>query len=67
MQISKDQVLRFLEEHGQATTATRAQTELPDVVDTDQHADLLQNLRIDVGSVLGSHGDDGPILGRLAE
>ena len=56
MQIPKDRILGYLEQHGQGSTANRAQNELPDQVDTEQHADLLANLGIDVGSVLGSEG-----------
>lgn len=59
MQIPKDQILKFLEQHGQGSTASRAQTELPDQVDTEQHGDLLKNLGIDVGSLMGSIGGGG--------
>lgn len=63
MQIPKKQILDFLEQQGQGSTASRAQSELPDQVDTDQHADLLRNLGIDVGSIMNTGG--GGIGGKL--
>ncbi len=41
MQISKDQIVSFLKERGDHQQADQAQQQLPDQVDTDQHADLL--------------------------
>lgn len=65
MQIPKDQILKFLEQQGQGSTASRAQSELPDQVDTDRHGDLLSNLGIDVGSLLNGLGGSGGIGGKL--
>ena len=65
MQIPKEQILKFLEQQGQGSTANRAQTELPDQVDTDQHRDLLSNLGIDVGSLMNGLGGAGGIGGKL--
>jgi hypothetical protein len=52
MQISKDQVLQLLRDKGQHDQAGQAQQQLPDQVDTDQHADLLKNLNIDPQELL---------------
>jgi hypothetical protein len=52
MQISKDQVLQLLRDKGQIDQADQAQQQLPDQVDTDQHADLLKNLNIDTQELL---------------
>lgn len=66
MQIPKEQILRFLEQQGQGSTANQAQNELPDQVDTDQHGDILRRLGIDVGSLPGSTGGgSGGIGGKL--
>ena len=65
MQIPKNQILKFLEQQGQGSTASRAQSELPDPVDTDRHGDLLSNLGIDVGGLLNGLGSGGGIGGKL--
>jgi hypothetical protein len=47
MQLDKSQILDLLREQGQHDQADRAANELPDQVDTDQHADILQRFGID--------------------
>ena len=42
MQLDKNMVLDFLREQGQHDQASQAEQELPDQVDTDQHAGMLQ-------------------------
>jgi predicted PhzF superfamily epimerase YddE/YHI9 len=42
MQIDKNQILDLLREKGQQDQASQAEQELPDQVDTDKNADLLQ-------------------------
>jgi hypothetical protein len=59
--ITKDQIIQFLESQGNHDKAQQAGQELPDQVDTDnaQHADLLSKLGIDtsnLGSLLGGIG-----------
>jgi hypothetical protein len=54
--ISKDQILQFLRDRGQADKADQAASELPDQVDTDQHADLLSKFGIDPQQLLGQLG-----------
>lgn len=53
MQIPKDQVLALLKDRGEHDKAQQADQELPDQVDTEQHADLLGKLGIDPSQLLG--------------
>ncbi|HEX8859519.1 MAG TPA: hypothetical protein VGC06_10610 [Actinomycetes bacterium] len=46
MELDKNQILDFLREQGQSDKVSQAEQELPDHVDTDQHADLLQRFGI---------------------
>jgi len=63
MQIPKDKILELLRSRGQDDKASQAEGELPDQVDTEQHAGLLQRLGIDPGDLGGSLGDVGKKLG----
>jgi len=54
--ISKDQILQFLRDRGQGDQADQASSELPDQVDTDQHADLLSKFGINPQDLLGQLG-----------
>jgi hypothetical protein len=63
MQIPKEQILELLRSRGQDDKAAQAEGELPDQVDTDQHAGLLQKLGIDPGDLAGSLGGIGNKLG----
>jgi len=65
MQISKDQIIDFLREQGKHQQADQAQQQLPDQVDTDQHADLLAQLNINPQELLGKLGGLGGALGNL--
>jgi hypothetical protein len=65
MEIPKDQILQFLRSRGEDQKADQAQGELPDRVDPEQHADLLQRLGIDPQELLGSLGGAGGIAGKL--
>jgi hypothetical protein len=47
MQIPKDQILDLLRSRGEDDKANQAEGELPDQVDTEQHAGLLQKFGID--------------------
>ena len=42
MQLDKNTILDFLREQGQQDQVSQAEQELPDQVDTDQNANLLQ-------------------------
>jgi hypothetical protein len=63
MQIDKQQILEFLRQRGDQQQADQAQNELPDQVDTDQHADLLGKLGINPQELLGGLGGLGGKLG----
>lgn len=56
MNISKDQILQFLKNQGKGDQADQAAAELPDQVDTDQHAGLLSKFGIDPKELLGQFG-----------
>jgi hypothetical protein len=56
MQIPKDKILELLRSRGENDKAAQAEGELPDQVDTEQHAGLLQKLGIDPGDLVGSLG-----------
>lgn len=63
MQIDKDQIIQFLQERGQNSEADQAQQNLPQQVDTDQHAGLLAQHGLPVEDLLGKFGGGG--LGNL--
>ena len=63
MQIPKEQILELLRSRGQDDKAQQADGELPDQVDTEQHAGILQKLGIDPGDLVGSLG--GGLGGKL--
>jgi uncharacterized protein YidB (DUF937 family) len=62
MQIPKDKVLDLIREQGKSDQVDQAKQELPDQVDTDQHADLLQKFGLDPQDVLSKLGGDIPGL-----
>jgi len=47
VQLDKNMILDLLRERGQQDQASQADQELPDQVDTDQHANLLQKFGLD--------------------
>jgi lipopolysaccharide biosynthesis regulator YciM len=65
MQIDKEQVLELLRSRGEHDKAQQAEQELPDQVDTDQHAGALQKFGLDPKELLGGLGGGlGGMLGR---
>jgi predicted PhzF superfamily epimerase YddE/YHI9 len=52
VQIDKQAVLDLLREKGQQDQASQAEQQLPDQVDTDKNADLLQRLGINPQEIL---------------
>ena len=52
MQIDKNTVLDLLRERGQQDQASQAEQELPDQVDTDRDAGLLQRFGLDPQELL---------------
>jgi len=70
MNIDKDTILNMLRSNGQPTEADRAQQELPDQVDTDQDAGLLDKFGINPADLIakftgGGEGGIGGALGKL--
>ena len=66
MQIAKQRVLELLLSRGQQTSLYEADDDLPDPVDTEQHADLLAELGIDPADLSddsdGAGGSMGGVL-----
>lgn len=58
MQIDKDMVLDLIRQKGDAGQAEQAAGELPDKVDTEQHAGLLSKFGIDPAELLTKFGGD---------
>jgi hypothetical protein len=56
MQIPKDKIVAMLKERGEDDKAAQAEQELPDQVDHEEHADLLQKHGLDPKDVLGKVG-----------
>lgn len=48
MKIDRQSIVDFLRNRGDHDKADKAQSELPDQVDTDEHADKLSRLDIDI-------------------
>jgi hypothetical protein len=65
MQIPKEQILELLRSRGDHDKASQAEGELPEQVDTEQHAGLLEKLGIDPQELIGqlAGGDIGKRLG----
>ena len=64
VQIDKSQILDLLKSQGDDAKAQQADGELPDKVDTDQHAGLLSKLGLDPGDLISKFG--GGALGKIA-
>jgi hypothetical protein len=56
MQIDKEQVLSMLRSQGEHEKAGQADQELPEQVDTDQHAGMLEKYGINVQDLLKGGG-----------
>ncbi len=63
MEIDKHSVLKLIREQGGAEQAGRAESALPDLIDSDRDADLLRQFGVDPqdleGGILG-RGEDLP-------
>jgi hypothetical protein len=53
MNIDKSQIIELLKSQGKSDKADQAESELPDTVDTEQHAGLLAKLGINPQDLLG--------------
>ena len=62
MNIPKDKVIELIRDRGDQDQAQQAERELPDQVDTDQDADLLQRFGINPQELLSKIGGDIPGL-----
>jgi len=62
MEIPKDKVLDQLREQGKDDQVDQAQQELPDQVDPEQHAGLLQKFGLDPQDLIGKLGGGVPGL-----
>lgn len=56
MEFDKNQILDMLKGAGQHDDTKKADQELPDKVDTDQHSDLLQKFGINPQDLIGKLG-----------
>jgi hypothetical protein len=66
MQLDKSMIVDLLRQRGDQQTADQADQELPDQVDTDQHAGLLQRFGLDPAELLARFtggGSGGGLLG----
>ena len=63
MEIPKQQILDFLREQGKDDQVGEADSQLPDQVDPEQHAGLLQKFGIDPQELLS--GGLGGVAGKL--
>jgi hypothetical protein len=57
MEIPKDKILELLRQRGEHDKAGKAEQELPDQVDTERDAGLLDKLGVDPKDLLGGLGD----------
>ena len=65
MKIDKQQIIDLLMQQGDQGTATQAQSELPDQVDTDKDQGLLEKFGINVGDLIRGAGGGGGLGGLL--
>ena len=68
MQFDKSQILDLLRQQGDSGKADEADRELPDTVDTDQHAGILEKLGLSPAELIsklagGGGGGLGGLLG----
>jgi hypothetical protein len=65
LQLDKNMILDLLRERGQQDQASQAEQELPDQVDTDQHAGILQKFGLDPQELIGRFMGGGGGLPKL--
>jgi hypothetical protein len=64
MQIPKEQILSLLREQGQGDRVGQADQELPEQVDTEQHAGLLEKFGLDPAEIVSKLGG-GALGGKI--
>jgi hypothetical protein len=65
VKIDKQQIIDLLMQQGDQGTATQAQSELPDQVDTDKDQGLLEKFGINIGDLIRGAGGGGGLGGLL--
>jgi hypothetical protein len=65
VQIDKSQILDLLRQQGDTGKVEEADRELPDQVDTDQHAGILERLGLNPADLISKLGGGGGGLGGL--
>ena len=58
MEIPKEQIISYLESRGQGEQAQQANAQLPDQVDHEDHADLLQQIGVNPQELVGKLGQN---------
>ncbi len=66
MQLEKTEVMKALRARGDDDATERAQRELPDPVDTDEHGDLLRSLGLERGDLKAEDADTGLGSGQVS-
>ena len=62
MMIDKQQILDLISQRGDEGTATQAQSELPEQIDTDKDGGLLEKYGINLTDLMGGGGGLGGLL-----
>jgi hypothetical protein len=65
VKIDKKQIIDLLMQQGDQGTATQAESQLPDQVDTDKDQGLLEKFGINVGDLIRGAGGGGGLGGLL--
>jgi hypothetical protein len=65
MEIPKEQILQMLRSRGEDQKADQADGQLPDKVDPEQHAGMLEKLGINPQDILSQFGGAGGVAGKL--
>lgn len=64
MKIDKDMILKLLRSRGEHQKADQAEQELPDQVDQEEHAGLLDKFGINPADLAGNLGGVGKLFGK---
>ena len=56
MQIDKQQIIQMLRERGDHEKADKAEQQLPDQVDHDEHKNMLEQIGVDPQEIIGKLG-----------
>jgi hypothetical protein len=62
MEISKEQIIELLKNQGDEGTAEQARNELPEKLDTERDAGLLEKYGINIQDIVGGAGGLGGLL-----